>query len=284
MSPSWRSLMFVPADDAARLAKAGTRGADALILDLEDAVPPSRKALARVNLFHAIPELSRQGANLVIRINAGWREALADLDAAVRPGVAAIMVPKVENAARLIAIGELIAELAAGNGVSATPGILALVESPAGVANLKAIAAAPGVIGIALGSEDFSLALGAPPVPASLDLPCRLVALAAAQFGLMALGLPISIATIEDIGAWEGGVAAARAVGMTGALCIHPKQVGPANMCFAPSEAEVMAARRLLEAWEARDGAGVISFEGKMVDRPLVLAAQRTIERGSAIS
>lgn len=250
-------------------------------MDLEDAVPPSRKALARAHLFEAIPKLSGQGCGLVVRINSGWRDAFADIEATMRPGVTAIMVPKVENAARVIAIGEMITEAARFAGLPTPPDIIALVESPAGIANLQTIAGAKGVIGVALGTEDFSLALGVPPSPASLELPCRLIALAAAQFGVMALGLPVSIATIDDSEAWARGVECASAMGMTGALCIHPRQIEPANRAFAPSANDIDSATRLLDAWKSADGAGVIAFEGKMVDLPLVLAAKRTIERAA---
>jgi len=276
---NWRSALFVPADEKGRLEKAGTRGADALILDLEDAVPQSRKPLARAHLFEAVPTLSAQGLDLVVRINSGWYDAFADIQAAMRHGVTAIMVPKVENAARLEAISGMIAEAAAAAGLQRPPDIIALVESPAGIANLPTIASASGVIGVALGSEDFSLALGVPPSPTSLELPCRMMALAAAQFGVMALGLPVSIATIEDSEAWARGIDSARGMGISGALCIHPRQIEPANLGFAPSATDIDAARRLLEAWEAANGVGVIAFEGRMVDLPLVLAAKRTIER-----
>lgn len=275
----WRSLLFVPADDTTRLAKAATRGADALILDLEDAIPPARKASARKALARAIPPLAEQGATLAVRINAGWRDAIADLEAAVRPEVAAVMVPKVENVARLITVGEMIGEFAAERSLVERPGIIALIESPAGIAALHDIAGAPGLIGVALGSEDFSLALGAPPTPESLDLPCRAMALAAARHGVMALGLPVSIATIDDADAWARGISTARAVGMTGALCIHPRQIAPANRRFAPSDADIATARRVIEAWDATDGSGVMLFEGRMIDLPVVLAARRTVER-----
>lgn len=279
MTPIWRSLLFVPADDAPRLAKVTTRGADAVILDLEDAVAMDRKAPARQSLATAIPMLADAECPAIVRINSRWRDVVEDLNAAVRPGLSAIMAPKVEDGARLSVIGEMIGELAAERGMTETPGLIALVESPAGLMRIEAIAATPGVIGLALGSEDFSLALGVPPSPASLDLPCRNLALAAAVREQMAIGLPVSIATIRDEAAWTNGIAAARAIGMTGALCIHPAQVAPVNAGFAPSAAEIEQARRVIAAWDNAAGASVITVNGRMIDLPVVLAARTTISR-----
>nr|WP_255326622.1 CoA ester lyase [Sphingobium sp. EM0848] len=271
--------MFAPADDQVRLAKVASRGADAVILDLEDAVPPARKAAALAGLPETAAGLAAQGCAVVVRINAGWRAVMAELPVVVQPDVAAIMVPKVESAERLAVLAEMIVELAEEASMSAPPGIIALLESPAGIAEADRIAAVRGVAGLALGTEDFSLALGVPPTREALELPCRLIALAAARHGLMALGLPVSIATVEDGKVWAEGVRSARATGMTGALCIHPRQIEPVNTGFAPSSAEIETARRVLDAWESANGAGVIMLDGKMIDRPVILAAERLIAR-----
>lgn len=278
MTLGWRSLLFAAADDRARLAKIATRGADAVILDLEDAIPAKRKATALVGLPDMIDSLAAQGCTLVVRINAGWRAAIAELPIVVRSDVAAIMVPKVENAADLGALRGIVAELAEDRGIAA-PGIIALVESPAGIAELDRIAGVSGLVGLALGTEDLALSLGVAPSREALDLPCRLLAMAAARYGLMAIALPVSIATIEDEAAWREGVRAGRAVGSTGALCIHPRQVEPANAGFSPSPVEVDQARRILDAWEGAEDSGVMQHEGKMIDLPVVLAAQRLLSR-----
>jgi citrate lyase subunit beta / citryl-CoA lyase len=164
MTHRWRSLLFAAADDHARLAKIAERGADAVILDLEDAVPADRKVAARAGLLSVVGVLA-QCCPVVVRINAPWREAMDDLAFAVQHGVSAIMVPKVEDAARVIVVGEMVAEFASAASRSEPPGLIALVESPAGLASLDTIAAVDRVIGLALGSEDFSLALGVPPTP-----------------------------------------------------------------------------------------------------------------------
>jgi citrate lyase subunit beta/citryl-CoA lyase len=275
MKVSFRSLLFVSADDPDRAAKAGTRGADAIILDLEDAVPTERKPHARAALPALIDLLAGQGCSVVIRINSAWQDIVQDLAAAVRPGAVGLMVPKVESAARLSVIAEMTAEWATSSGLKRPPGLLALVESPAGLGALDEIAAVRGLLGLAVGSEDFSLSLAIPPSAEVLALPCRLLALAAARHGIMALGLPISIATIENSSAWEEAVRQGRAIGITGALCIHPRQVQIANAGLGPAKEEIEKAMRLLNAWEAAGGTGVIKFEGKMVDLPVARAAAR---------
>jgi len=279
MIAGWRSLLFVSAADQVRLAKVADRAADAVILDLEDAVPPDRKAAARDGVPAAAAAIASRGSPVIVRINAEWRAACVELPLATRPDIAAIMVPKAESGARLSVIAEMVREYAGDAGMDAPPGLIALVESPAGVAALDEIAVVPGMIGLALGTEDFSLALGVPPSREALELPCRLLALAAARHGLMALGLPVSIATIDDMDAWQEGIRMARAVGMTGALCIHPRQIAPVNQGFALSVDEVDRARRVLDAWDAAGRSGVVLHEGRMIDRPVVLAAERTLRR-----
>lgn len=106
-----------------------------------------------------------------------------------------------------------------------------------------------------------------------------MVALAGARIGVMALGLPISIATIDDEAAWASAAARARAFSMTGALCIHPRQIGPINRCFGVSADEVDDARRVLDAWRAAANPGALLVDGRMVDLPVVLAAQRVVAR-----
>lgn len=279
MTFAWRSLLFVAADDAVRVAKVAERGADAVILDLEDAVLPDRKQAARLGLPDVIDDLAGRHCPLVVRVNSSWREVAGDLEAAVRTGVSALMIPKVEDQARLIVLAEMVAELATERDLALPPRLIALIESPAGIAALDAVARAPGVIGLALGTEDFSLQLGVAPTADALDLPCRLLALAASRARIMALALPVSIATIADEAGWKEGARRARAMGATGAMCIHPRQVAIANEAFTPSEGECAAASRIVAAWRDAGGRGAIQVDGKMIDLPVLLAAERLLAR-----
>lgn len=253
------------------------RGADAVILDLEDAVPADAKVGARAALPDAIAMLAGQGQPVVVRINGPWREAMADLEAALCPGVAAIMVPGCERADRLTVVAEMVAELAADRALGAVPGLIALVESAAGLVNLPALAAVPQLIGIALGSEDLALDMGVDPGTGLLDLPSRQIALAARAHGLMALAVPISIAVYADGDAYRAAAESGRSWGVSGAICIHPAQVHIANETFQASERDRDAARAIVQAWAGRGSSGVVSLGGRMIDLPVVQRAQRLL-------
>jgi citrate lyase subunit beta/citryl-CoA lyase len=273
----WRSLLFVPANDPVRLAKAASRGADAIIVDLEDAVAVDEKPAARAGLAEVVRALHAVGVPVVIRINAEWQDASADLEVAVIAGVTALMVPKADSPNRLSILSDSIAEHERNRGLEVGAiKLIALIESPAGLPELARTAAIRRVAGLALGTEDFSLALGVSPEPACLDLPCRLIALAAAPRRLMALAVPISIAAFRDEPGWRAATTLARAYGCTGALCIHPAQVVIANQAFTPSDAERAEAQAILQAWKDGGGenAGVVTLKGKMIDRPVLLRAQ----------
>ncbi|HWV13586.1 MAG TPA: CoA ester lyase [Sphingobium sp.] len=276
-NPGWKSLLFVGADQPERIAKIATRGADAVILDLEDAVPAFGKAAARAALPDAIATLVSQGQPLVVRINSAWRDVMADLDAALQPGVSALMVPGCERVDRLSVLWEMISELAAERRLDHTPGLIGLVESAAGLVNLPELAAFPQMIGLALGPEDLALDMGVSPSAELLDMPSRQMALAARAHDLMALAVPVSIAAYADADAYRAAAMTGRSWGVTGAICIHPTQVAIANAIFQPSEQDLEEARSILEAWASRDGGGVVSLRGRMIDLPVVERARRLL-------
>lgn len=280
----WRSALFVPSDAGERVAKAADRGADAVILDLEDGVAPVAKPAARNGVAEQARMLSGRGVAVVVRINAGWRLAIDDLAASAGSGIDAVMVPKCEDPGRLAVIGEILDEIEAERGLAAGAiGIVALIESPRGVAAAPALAAVPRVIALALGSEDFSLAMGVEPTATALALPTRQIALAAAAQGIMALAIPISIAAISDEPGWRAAAAEARAFGATGALCIHPRQVAIANAAFTPADEEIADAAAVVKAWQdaGGDAAGVATLNGRMIDRPVIERARRIMARAS---
>lgn len=282
MLPPWRSLLFVPADNRARRDKALTLAADAVILDLEDGVAAGAKAQAREELAAAATALRERGIGVVVRINSGWRNVLADLAVAVHPAVQALMLPKVEDPAQVRVVAEMVEEFAADNGVA--PGamaLIALIESPAGLARLGEIASVSSVAGLALGTEDFCLALGVAPQPDVLDYPARQIALAASPRGLLALAVPISIAEFRDTEAYGAAAARAAAFGATGAICIHPAQVECANRNFAPGTAAIAEAEAILEAWEQAQAQGkaVTALDGMMIDLPVAERARRLLQR-----
>jgi citrate lyase subunit beta/citryl-CoA lyase len=187
--PSWRSLLFVPVTSERFVAKAHTRGADAIILDLEDSIVPARKAEARTAVAATAPRVAQGGADVVVRINRPLDLAVADIAASVMPGVAALMLPKVMGPEHVRLLAELVTtrEEALGMPVGHTR-FLALIESPAALPRLFAIAAEPRMAGMSVGGEDFATELGAIPSADSMYV-FALQGLAAARAaGILPMG------------------------------------------------------------------------------------------------
>lgn len=276
-----RSFLFVPANDAKRIARVHERGADAVILDLEDAVAAADKDTARTGVGAIAQELAAKDVDVFVRINTAWSAAFEDLKAVVGPGVRGVIAAKVSDSAQARVLGELIRELEATRGLEAgSVELIALIESAEGLQRAAQIAAVPHITGLALGSEDLSVQLGVAPNADCLDLPCKQIALAASTRGLMALGAPVSIAEFRDLDAYAAAMDKARRIGMTGVFCIHPAQVEVANARFAPSEAELSEARGVLGAWAQaeREGRAVVAYNGRMIDAPVVARARRLVE------
>jgi citrate lyase subunit beta/citryl-CoA lyase len=266
-----RSLLFLPATSPQLLAKATERGADALIVDLEDAVPPARKAEARPLAAAALRALAARGAEVLLRVNADPALLDDDLAAIPRDVALTVMVPKVEAAAQVEAVAARLANLGLGCPIAA------LIETPRGVLDAARIAAAPGLCALGFGAEDFSAALGLSPAPATLAMPAQLVGLAAHAHGHAFWGLAGSVAETVDMEAFGALVRLSRQLGFTGSVCIHPRQVPVANEGFGPTPEERAWARRVVAAAEearAR-GEGAVLLDGRMIDRPIEDRARR---------
>jgi citrate lyase subunit beta/citryl-CoA lyase len=274
---SLRSALFVPLADERFLAKAQERGADALLLDLEDSVPPAQKAAARERLPEAARRLAALGATVMVRINAAPELAEDDLDAAARSPVAAVFLPKVESIAGVLAADQQLAGSAAR--------LVAMLESPGAVLGAAEIAkAGKRLAGLAFGSEDYCGALGIASDRAALDWPAQMVAAAARARGLAAFGLPGPVSEIADMGAYSRLLEKAKAMGYTGCTCIHPNQVAAANRVYSPTEAEIALAREIVAAFDAavREGRGAFALHGKMIDAPVAAQARATLARAGS--
>ncbi len=277
--------LFVPLSEPRFLARAHERGADAVVLDLEDAVAASRKAEARAGLPAAVRGLGAYDVSVVLRVNADAQWLRDDVLAAAAAGVDALMLPKVQGAAALAALEPLWreAEALAGRPPHSLR-LLALIESPAAVLDAAAIArASPRLAALVFGGEDYAAALGLPASLAALDLPAQQVALAARAAGLAAWGLPGSIAGLDEA-AFAALAARARSLGYTGCLCIHPLQLAAARRGFAPSAAEVVQARAIVAAAAdaAREGRAAVLLDGRMIDPPVLLQARATLRQAAA--
>jgi len=271
-------MLFVPAAAPQRWQKAHTRGADAIIVDLEDSTQPEAKAAARQLATDAVKTLHANGATVTVRVNNDAHYLADDLEAVVVPGLSAIVLPKVEAASELDSLSAMLDALEYEHGLErGAVGVVAVIESPRALEQVAAIASGPRLIGISLGSEDFALSLGRPPTPQSLGLAAQAIAYAAAARGLMGIGMATGIANYTDLDAFAVEARSAHATGLTGAMCIHPNQVPVLNDCFGASVADIAEAQAILAAWDRRTD-GVVSHNGKMIDQPVVERARRLLK------
>jgi citrate lyase subunit beta/citryl-CoA lyase len=257
------SYLFVPANRPERYAKACAAGADAVIVDLEDAVPPAGKDGARA----ALAQWLSPASPVIVRVNGAATEWFADDVALCRaPGVAAVMLPKAESADDL-------AGLAAR--LPAHVALLPLVESARGLWNALELARAARVQRLAFGSLDFQLDLGIRGDDAELNSYRAQLVLASRVAGIAA---PVDGVTVafDDVERVRADAARARREGFGGKLCIHPVQVAAVNACFAPTPEEIAWARRVLDAADRAAGAAV-AVDGRMVDQPVLEMARRVL-------
>ena len=285
--PVWRSLLYVPVNVGKYVEKAHTRGADCILLDLEDSVPVHEKDNARKLVAQAATRVRRGGADVAVRINRPDAMAPRDLEAAVGPEVNAIAVTKVDDAAHLRRLDELVSRLEAKRGLA--PGhtrFIAMVETPAAFFRMPEIATAvERNAAMDIGGEDFALENGMEPTEETLLMPKQQMIYAARAAGIMPLGYIASVASFGDLSAFRRMVQRSRQFGFLGASCIHPAQVTVVNELYSPSPGEVAHAKRVIEENAKARTAGRASFaiDGKMVDVPVVVRAERLIERHAAI-
>ncbi|MXN76141.1 CoA ester lyase [Burkholderia sp. 4701] len=285
--PVWRSLLYVPAHVPRFVAKAAAGDADALILDLEDSVPPEHKQAARDALADAVPMLRAAGRDVLVRANGPLDLLVPDLRAAVRAGAHGVVLPKVRGGSHVEAIDELLGTLEEGAG--ATPGgtrIVAIVETPQAFQAMDRIArASPRVVAMMLGGGDFALNCESDAGADVLRVPKQLLIIAARAAGILPLGLIGGLDELRDLDAFERIARASAALGYAGATCIHPLQVDALNRAFRPDDDAVRDARAVLAAYEdARDsGRGALRVDGRMVDAPGVARARRVLARHAAV-
>jgi citrate lyase subunit beta/citryl-CoA lyase len=267
-SASW---LFVPGSRPERFDKAARAGADQVIVDLEDAVAPARKASAR----DAVAEWLARGGHAWVRVNAcGTRWHEHDLSVlAGCGGLRGVMVPKAEDPA---ALGRIARELRPG-----TP-ILAVVETAVGVRDAAAVAACPAVSGLAFGSIDLALDVDAAETDEALLFARSALVIAARAASLPAPIDGVSVDT-TDTAAVRRDAARARSLGFGGKLCIHPAQVEPVNSAFSPDPADLEWARRVLAAASQHGGGelaeGAFHIDGRMIDTPVLERARRIVAR-----
>ncbi|WP_292615484.1 CoA ester lyase, partial [Mesorhizobium sp.] len=283
--PRWRSLLFVPAHVPRFVEAAHERGADGIILDLEDSVPQDQKGEARRQLPESVAMVGHKGASVLVRVNRGLRALAADLDAAVMAGVDALVLPKTDSAEWVSEIANAVSELERERNLAqGRIRFLAQIETPGALQRLVAIASAhPRMVAMALGPEDFSAAVGGAPEFDLLLAPNLAVLFAARAAGLLPLGFVGSIGEFSDSDKLREAAVHARRLGFAGALAIHPTQVAIFNEAFLPSAQELEWARHVLAAEKeaAAQGRGAFALDGKMVDAPVVQRAREFIAMGT---
>jgi citrate lyase subunit beta/citryl-CoA lyase len=279
--PIWRSMLFIPAHRDDFVGKASQRGADAYVLDLEDSVPEALKNGARQTIINSADIVTQDGAAALVRINQELSQAVADLEASVHTEVQAIVAPKVVCGSQIQELSEHIDRLEAErNIVAGHTRLIAQIECVHGLANLDDIAGSSNrLLGMSLGSEDFSASAGMEPTPEGLLAPNQAIVFACRRAGISPIGFPASIADYSDIDRFRNTIQFARQLGFVGALCIHPSQVAILNEEFAPSDAEIERARALIDAYEQglSEGKGAVEFQGLMVDAPVAARARQII-------
>lgn len=267
------TYLFVPGNRPERFAKALASGADRVILDLEDAVAPADKTAARKAVAEWIHSQSALADRLLVRINDDASPWYADdLALLAASPLRCVMLPKCESPAQVSALQ---ARLAPGSST------LPLIETARGLLAVQAIAAAPGVARLAFGSLDYMLDLDVPADSLMLDMAAAQIALAS-----RAAGLPAPVAGVTpalDAAQVSADMVQARSLGFGAKMCIHPAQVAAVLAALAPTAAELAWAQRVLQASAAAGGAA-LQLDGKMVDRPVLLRAERLLARAALMA
>lgn len=271
------SLLYVPGNAPRFLEKAGQRGADVVIVDLEDAVPEAAKTEARDGLAKWVPEIKRSGCQVFVRVNQSDR-LIEDAVAATEAGADGLYVPKVDSADILVGLAESLAPHEKGR---APIGFVPLIEEMKGLFEVRAIAHAPRVFALTSGGEDLATAMGAKPTPEVLRYPKLMIHYAAKEAGVLSFGMLRTTVDFADKEALRAAALEARDFGFDGATCIHPSVVPILNECFAPTSEEIAWAQKVVEAneQETATGRGAFMLDGKFVDAPIVIRAQNLLTR-----
>ncbi len=267
-----RSLLYVPASSEAMLRKAGSRGADALIVDLEDGVLPEAKDAARSRAEELWAEVGLASSEVLLRVNAAgtpWHEA--DVDAAARLLPKGVVLPKCEDPEAVDGVARRLGEAP----------LFLMIETARGVLAASALARAPRVAGLLFGAADFRASIRAArdPDEAELHVARSTIVLAARAADVLAFDTPFF--DYRDESGLERSARRARTLGFDGKTCIHPAQVAVVNRVFSPTAEEIERATAVVAALEAaaREGRAVATVDGEMVEPLHAAEARRTLAR-----
>lgn len=282
-----RTMMFLPGANPAMLRDAALYGADSLMFDLEDAVSIREKDTARALVHNALKTFDYSSVETIVRINGLDTVGKLDIEAVVRAGVDVIRLPKTERASDVVEADEAITEVekACGREIGST-GIFAAIESAEGVLNALSIAqASPRVRGIALGAEDYVTNLKTRRYYTDgmeLYFAREMILHAARATGIAAVDTVYS--DVDNMDGFRAEVEHIKQLGFDGKSVINPRQIPIVNEVYTPTDKEIQNAKEVI--WATREaeekGLGVISLKGKMIDKPIIARAERTIALAKA--
>lgn len=285
--PARRALLFMPGDSLRKIEKAATLNVDAVIMDLEDGVAMSRKDEARQIVFRALQEVDFGRTERMVRINpVGSGLESDDLNLTLPGKPEGYVLPKVENARQVQRISAEIAYIERREGWEKnTIRLLAIIETALGVANVREIAGSDARLdALIFGAEDLAGSIGATRTREGWEVfyARSAVVIHAVAFNLQ----PIDTVFVDlnDLEGLANEAAQAAQMGYTGKLAIHPQQIEPITQVFTPTDEAIAHAQRLIEAYQAHQSGGIGAFvlDGKMVDAPMVRAAQHVLARARA--
>ena len=289
MQPVLRSVLFCPANEPRKVRRLSGSGADAIVLDLEDAVAESQKVAARTSAREALPTLT--SVIRTVRVNAFETGLTAgDVAAVVCPDLDMIVLPKAETAEDVRRIDRLISKAEAASGTKpGSVGVIAIVETAVGIQHGYEIARAnPRLVSLAFGSGDLGNDLGLPTLRGDFSAALA-YGRAKIVYDARAAGLPSPLdgpyLNVRNLVGLEQDCLVARGLGHGGRICIHPDQVPVVNRIFGPEPDEVSFAQKVLDAFAAAEQAGSasIAVDGVFVDYPIVYKARRIIAMANAI-
>ncbi len=285
-----RSLLFLPGNTPRMIEKGPFLEADALILDLEDAISPHEKDTARILVRNVLRTVDFRGKDIVVRINAPglgnlWQE---DLDQIVSPGLAMIMIPKAENSDMIRQVDTRITALENAQGLPVgSIRLIPLIETCRGLEHAYEIAvSSPRIYGLFLGAEDLTADMRCKRTREGSEILFARLALlnAARAAGVEAFDTPFT--DVNDLEGLQADAQQTRAYGYSGKASISPRHLESINQVFSPSNEEIAYAREVVEAIESaeKNGRGVATVKGKMIDKPVVVRATQTLELAKQIS
>jgi citrate lyase subunit beta / citryl-CoA lyase len=283
MENSLRSLLFVPGDQAGKIEKAWGTGPDCVILDLEDSVAQSHKAVARKNIRDALAAAPAQTPVVLVRINPSPSQRAEDIEAVVHPGVFGIVLPKCNSRKQVVEAAHALGQVERRRGMAdRSLKLFLLIESAHGLLELPSIVrGSDRVTAVIFGAEDWCLDMGIVRTKAGdeIEIARWNIVLCARARGLAAMDT--IYADVHDTEGLLRDTETARRMGFSGKLAIHPKQIAVIHAAFAPSPAEIAEAETVVAAFEEAEanGRGAVAVNGKMVDKPVAEQARQTLLR-----